>query len=497
MKILLIYPQIHERGDIPISLTLLDAVLKSAGHSVDIFDCSQYVPEVNVQSIKEGFGMFKPAPPPPVPAPPRKDISRLHEDLVSVLAVFKPDIAGVTVTSGTYPLALECSRSIKKHFSGITVIFGGPHPTICPEETIQEKSVDIICVGEGEDALIELCEAFEGKRPLNDIKNLWIKDRAKPDVIYRNTLRNFKDLNTLPVQDFSGFNEYDFYRPLDGKIYKMMNTEISRGCVFKCAYCSNHFLQEVFNGCGTYHRRKKPDVAVAHLKELKDKYKFNAVRFWDEDFTVLPENYMKELSQLYKKEIRLPFVVYAGTRTVTSQKVEYLKEMGCITMAMAIESGNYWIRKYVLNRDITNEDIIKKYKIVKDSGIRVSAYNMIGLPFETREMVFDTIELNRRVKPAASSVAAYLPYPKTRLAEIAVEFGMLKKAPNYSAVETDLDTPHLSRDEINGLVRTFALYTKLPKKFFPILKKCEKDEQFARKAFPELIGHLKKTEACI
>jgi radical SAM superfamily enzyme YgiQ (UPF0313 family) len=476
-----------EHGDIPIALTILSAVLKLAGHSVGVFDCSQYVPEISLQSIKESFGMFKPVPPPPVPAPQRRDIRHLHEDLVRAVNVFNADIIGLTVTSGTYSLGLTCSKIIKKHFPNIIVIFGGIHATVCPDEVIKEASVDIICVGEGEDALLELCEALQKKKSINKIKNLWVKDKKEPEVIYKNPLRNLKDLSTLPVQDFSDFNEYDFYRPLDGKTYKMANTDISRGCVFKCSYCSNHFLQELFSGCGNYHRRKDPYLAVVHLKELKDRYQFNAVRFWDEDFTVFPVTYLKELARLYRKEVNLPFIVYAGTRTVTQEKVRYLKEMGCITMAMGIESGNYWMRKYVLNRDISDEDIIKKYKIVKQSGIRVSAYNMIGLPFETREMVFDTINLNRKIKPATSSVTPYLPYPKTRLGEITKEFGLVKKTLDYDSVKTDLDSPHLNKMEVNGLIRTFSLYTKLPKKFFPLLKKCEEDEQFARKTFPMLI----------
>jgi radical SAM superfamily enzyme YgiQ (UPF0313 family) len=270
----------------------------------------------------------------------------------------------------------------------------------------------------------------------------------------------------------------------------MLNTEISRGCVFKCHYCSNSLLQSIFKDLGKYHRQKDPAVAVSQIKKLKEKHQFNAVRFWDEDFTVFSPAYLKELSLLYKKEVNLPFIIYAGIRTLTQEKVKYLKKMGCITVAMAIESGNYWLRKYILNRNITDEDIIKKYNIVKKSGIRASAYNMIGLPFETRKMIFDTIYLNRKVKPATSSVSAYMPYPKTRLAEMAREFGFVKSPPCYSSIKTSIKSPFISRSEINGPIRTFSLYTKVPKKLFPLLEKCEKSETAAKQIFPVLLGHL-------
>ena len=488
MNILLIYPNTQEHGDIPISLTILTAVLKKAHHIVHVFDCSLYTPETDLHSIKESFGMFKAAPQAPISPPPRHNLDNLAADLVNMIKDNNIHLVGITATSGTYPLGLQCSRYIKNKLPEIKVIFGGIHPTICHEEVIKEKSVDMICIGEGEDALVELCNAQDKNEPNQNIQNLWIKENE--NTIHRNPLRPFKDLDTLPTQDFSGFHEYDFYRPLDGKIYKMLNTEISRGCVFLCHYCSNAHLREVFTECGTYHRRKSPELAIKHLKTLTEKYDFDAIRFWDEDFTAFPASYLKKLSELYKKEIGLPFVVYAGTRTVTEEKIQYLKEMGCITLAMAIESGNYWIRKYILNRDITDEDIIQKYKIVKKSGIRVSAYNMIGLPFETRKMVFDTIALNRKVQASTSSVAAYQPYPKTRLANIAMEFGMLNKTPAYNSVRTDLNSPHMTTEEIEGLVRTFSLYTKLPRKFFPILEKCERDAEFAKKTFPKLITQI-------
>lgn len=490
MKVLLIYPNIGRHGDIPIALTVLASVLKAGGHLVDIFDFSHYIPEVTFQSIQEDYGMFKRPAAPPVAAPIYRSIDNLEKDLADFIKKSNVDIVGITANSGTYRLGLKCGKFIKKHYREIFMLFGGIHSTLCPDEVIAEDCIDAICIGEGEDAFLELCDTIEVKKDIYSIKNLWIRDKNNPEIIHKNPLRPLKDLNTLPLQDFSGFNEYEFYRALDGKMYKMLNTEISRGCPFECSYCSNKVLRDGFKGLGNYQRRKNPEIAVKHLKELKEKYQFEIIRFWDEDFTVFPVAYIKELAALYKKEVNLPFIVYAGTRTITEEKIEYLKKMGCVTIAMAIESGNYWIRKYILNRNISDEDIIEKYELVKKSGIRVSAYNMIGLPFETRKMVFDTIYLNRKVNAATSSVSAYIPYPKTRLAEITKEFGLLKESQSYESLYTSLKSPHLDEDEINGLIKTFSLYVKLPENFFPILERCEKDELFAKETFPALLKFL-------
>ena len=189
---------------------------------------------------------------------------------------------------------------------------------------------------------------------------------------------------------------------------------------------------------------------------------------------------------LYKKEIGLPFLVYADTRSITEEKVMILKDMGCVTMAIGIESGNYWMRRYVLNRDITKEEIIRKFEIAKKSGIRISTYNMIGLPFETREMVFETIRLNRQVDAAASTVGPFKPFPKTRLGDIARQFGMIMRKPDFLTLESEMSTPYIDDKQIDGLVRTFAYYLKVPEQLFPILELCENDKKLAEMLLPHL-----------
>ena len=487
MRVLFVYPHTLGHGDVPIALTVLSAVLRRAGHQVKVFDCSFYANNDYVQSMKELYGMVRLAPKPPVEAPPTKDILDLRQDFAAIIKAFNPHIVGVTCSTAIYPLGLECAQMAKMIDSGIKTIFGGVHPTLCSEEVISEKAVDFVCVGEGEEALVELCDALDHKKPVLNIRNIWLKDLDNPGQIISNEPRPFLDMNTLPAQNYQDFAQYSLYRPFDGKIYKMLHTEFSRGCVFNCFYCANHALREMLKSSGRYHRCKDPAVAIEHIKEMVQKYGFNFIRIWDEDFTGHPVDYLKDIAVLYKKDIGLPFLVYADTRSVTKEKVMILKDMGCITMAIGIESGNYWMRRYVLNRNITNEEIIRKFEIAKKSGIRISTYNMIGLPFETREMVFETIRLNRQVDVTTSTVGPFKPFPKTRLGDIARQFGMIMRKPDFLTLESEMCTPYIDDKEIDGLVRTFAYYLKLPEDMFPILELCEKDEKLAKQLLPHLI----------
>lgn len=486
MRVLFVYPHTLGHGDIPIALTVLSAVLRRAGHQVRVFDCSFYANTNYVLSMKELYGMVRPAPKPPVEAPQAKGLQELRRDFTETVNTFKPHMVGVTCSTAIYPLGLECARIAKRVDPSIQTIFGGIHPTLCPEEVIQEAAVDFVCVGEGEEALVELCDALEQGGPSRNVRNIWMKDPDHPSHIISNEPRPFLDMNTLPVQDYQDFAQYSLYRPFDGKIYKMLHTEFSRGCVFNCSYCANHALRQILKSSGTYHRSKDPAVAIAHIRELVKRYGFDFVRIWDEDFTGHPVEYLETAAALYSKEVDLPFLVYADARSLTEKKVMLLKDMGCITMAIGIESGSYWMRRYVLNRNITNEEIVRRFEIAKKSGMRISTYNMIGLPFETREMVLETIHLNRQVDVATSTVGPFKPFPKTRLGDIARQFGLIRRKPDFSTLESEMCTPYMDDKEIDGLVRTFSHYLKTPEHLFPILHLCENDKNLADR----LLQHL-------
>ena len=143
----------------------------------------------------------------------------------------------------------------------------------------------------------------------------------------------------------------------------------------------------------------------------------------------------------------------------------------------------------ILNRRMSNQKIINVYKLVRDYGIRISAYNMIGLPFETRENIFETIELNRKCKPATSSVAFLEPYPNTEIYSICVENGLIDPGyiPRY-----DFFTPHIkgkfiSHKELRGLLKTFTIYTKVPRLLYPLVKICERDNLISNLLFKILV----------
>jgi len=131
---------------------------------------------------------------------------------------------------------------------------------------------------------------------------------------------------------------------------------------------------------------------------------------------------------------------------------------------------------------------LESLDLLKKSGLRVSANNIIGFPTETRENIFETIEFNRKINVPGVMVSLYNPYKGTALREYCDEEGLMQKnahAGDYRS-ETILNMPQISREELLGLQRTFPLYVRFPKSEWPKIKKCEGNGQEAETLYKEL-----------
>ena len=159
---------------------------------------------------------------------------------------FKPDLIGISSTEDMWELAVRVLTEIKdyKIKNKVPVIAGGVFATFAPDLCLKEELVDIACVGEGENALLDLCEKIQNNESYDDLTNCWVKtigaeylkDRNK---IRKNPISKPVDINENPIIDISQFEENRLYRPMAGKVYKMIPIETIRGCPFTCRFCNS------------------------------------------------------------------------------------------------------------------------------------------------------------------------------------------------------------------------------------------------------------------
>ncbi len=382
--------------------------------------------------------------------------------LVPAILAREPLLVGFSVTSMNYQWALDLAREIKKA-SRIPVVFGGPHPTYFPE-FIETDGVDIICVGDGEEALLELARRLEAGQDITGIRNLCVKAGGK---ITRNEMRPLIDeLDSLPYLDREIF--YENSPLLAG--FSSKRFLVARGCPYSCTYCHNHELRASYAGKGRFVRFRSPADIVAEIKLVREKYGMKTVSFCADTFTLYPQ--LAEFLELYRKEINLPFFCQGRFNELTEEKAAQLAAAGCFYMALGVECGSERLRNVVLKRNMTDEEITRGAALLHKHKIKFIAYVMFGLPGETLDEAVSTVELLGRIGADNIAPTIYQPIVKTELWKYMLAHDLFENGSAESFSHYSYDTPVKlgHKREMVNLHKIAFLGVRFPA-FIPLLRR--------------------------
>jgi anaerobic magnesium-protoporphyrin IX monomethyl ester cyclase len=337
---------------------------------------------------------------------------------------------GINSFASTSQRASQIISFLKKNTS-IPIVYGGVHATISPEDCI--KISDIICVGEGEEAVVELAKSIETGKDFDKIKNLWIK---KGDKIIRNPVRNvIDDLDSLPLIDYEIKNHYILE---GGAIRKFREEDLAgqiffltgRGCPYGCDYCSNSFFNKLYEG-----KRKKilrwhsPEYIINGIITLKKEHPslgFFDIR--DDTFSVRPLEDIKKFCSLYKEKINMRFKCLADPKTVTDEKIKLLVDAGCTDIIIGIQ-GSEKTNIEVYHRNQKDEDVLRCAKILNKYKNKLAVmYDVITCnPYEKSEEIVNLIRLLEKIpKPYYLSINNLVFFPGSQLYRKAIADGIIK-----------------------------------------------------------------------
>ncbi|MBU0477123.1 B12-binding domain-containing radical SAM protein [bacterium] len=482
-KVLILYPNGKLLNPPPISVGIFVALLKQEHFEVDLFDTTFYTrDEISSDDAKEKNLQVRPFDYGQRGVKLKE--TNMGSDLIKKAEEFNPDLIAVSVLECTYPIATFLLKSIENF--NIPIIVGGVFATFAPEIVLSNKNVNIVCLGEGEGALVEICKKIAANRDYLNIENLWVK---KGNKIIKNRLRKPIDLETLPIPDYSLFEPERLFRPMAGQIYRTVPIETNRGCLYACTFCNSPSMDELYrrNDFKTFFRKKSINQIQKELQYLIKKWDAEYIYFTSDTFLTMNDSEFDRFVKIYS-EFKLPFWMQSRVETITKYRARKLKEIGCHRMSIGLEHGNEEFRKKVLKKKFDNTKIIEVSKILADAGIPLTVNNIIGFPDETRELVFDTIELNRKLTFDTTNALAFSPFHGTPLHKVCVERGYISKSFNPGSLNVDasLNMPQLSREEIIGLRRTFSLYARMPKKYWQKIKRAEKFDAEGNRIFEEL-----------
>ncbi len=336
------------------------------------------------------------------------------KNVIEELKEFKPDICGFSCLTEDHKWVSGIARDIKNtpELKGTRIIAGGAHPTFFPEFIEDDPDIDIICIGEGEHAMQDLAQAIDKGDDYTQIQNLWVKENGN---IHRNEIRPLiEDLDSIPTFDHDLHFKYEHLR---NKPFKYFLS--GRGCPYKCSYCFNHSMIKLYKNKGRYIRHRKAESLIEEIKYVKS-IALKDVVFADDIF-ILNKKWLLNFLELYKKEIKLPFRCNVFINLTDEEIVSALKEAGCNYVMFGVETGNEELRKRILHKYISNEDIIKVSRLLNKYKIRFSSNNMFGFPSETLENALETINLNASLHPHTSWASIVQPYPNLELTDYAIE----------------------------------------------------------------------------
>ncbi len=326
----------------------------------------------------------------------------------------RPDLVAFSVFTNNYLWACDLAKRIKKEIN-VPIIFGGIHATSCPEEVIKEDFVDVVCIGEGEDAIVELVESLKNGEMDHSINNLWFKKDGK---IIRNPIRKLVDADSAPFPDKRLFEK-------DISFHEQYIIMTSRRCPFNCTYCSNNYLRTLYTGKGKYLTRRSIKNVIDELKAAKKRYNPKEIIFYDDVF-VLDAKWLEDFLGEYKREIGIPYRCLLHPNYLTEEIVLLLKRTNCVGVQFGVQSINEDTRKNILKRYETNEKLREIFALCDKHKLEYNIDHIFGLPFESEKDWIKAAEFYVNCKSCTKINNFWLSYfPGVEITDFALKHGLL------------------------------------------------------------------------
>lgn len=389
---------------------------------------------------------------------PEKATGRGRQALLRHFTTHPADVIFFSVNTDYHQRAVSLSKIIKDEHPEAIICFGGPHATYAHEYVLKNNSVDFVCRGEGEVAIIELLKYMEHNRA------------ELPDGIYRR-LKDGKiegsgfgrlaaDVNSLPFPDKSDFHSRN---PSGRRIYGLVS---GRGCPNSCSYCNSPVMRSYYAGIGQrYCRRRSVDNVIAELLHAKREYKPGFVVFWDDSF-LHDRNWLSEFSERYEAEIAIPFHCLANPNFTDEDVFGKLVRAGLVAVNCGIQSLNEDIRLRIFNRRESTQAISDFLQLMNRLGIYTQVDHIIS-PWDQREDLVRQARMYIGLRPSWINVFYLTWYPETAILRTAVGAGVLDARDREGVYDGILDRNYfmgggISREKMSELADIARFLTMTP-----------------------------------
>jgi len=378
LNILLVYPPYElELSAPPLGLAYLASVLERNGYS----------PVIKDFRVEIGF-----------------------EDIESTLKEY--DIVGISFMTPMVNAAEIISKAAKR--AGCTVIVGGPHATALPEEMLEKLCADFVVLGEGELTFLQLIQALEKDKSVDDIKGLVFKEND--NVIKTGETEFIQDIDSIPfpARHLLQLKKYSITYPGFNQRKPITSMITSRGCPAKCIFCSSHIL------FGRKPRLASPDYVVNEMKSIINDYGINQINISDDTFTLNKQRVISICEKIISEKLDVIWACSTRANTLSTEMLEHMKAAGCTRIGLGIESASPAILKNI-KKGVTIEQVEKAIEMINVTGLQIVGYFMVGNLGESNETVSATADFVGNHKDITYGFSYATPFPGTEFFNLARE----------------------------------------------------------------------------
>lgn len=355
----------------------------------------------------------------------------------------QPDFVVMSITTPTINDDMKAFSLIKAWNTRIFTIAKGAHFSTCNKDDLKEAvydPLDVAIFGEAETIVNNLVCAKRQGTDLTRVRGILFRDSCGR-IIQTAPESFWTDLDTIPfpARDLMKNNLYT--RPDTGEPQATIQT--SRGCPSQCIFC----LSPLISGVNV--RERSVGNIVAELEECVYQHNIRNFFFRADTFTLRKSSVIELCQEIIRRKLPIAWVANSRVNTIDEERLLWMKKAGCWLVAFGIESGNDEIQR-LIKKGTTRAQAIEAVRMCKKAGLKTYGFYLIGFPWETREMIMDTLYLARELRCTFSEIHIAIPYEGTELYRIARDYGILKKSAvghNYFS-NPATDTMHVSRKEL-------------------------------------------------
>lgn len=429
----------------PLGLGYMAATLKQVGFDCGIYNVEnaqqdEVVPHNHTSLLDQHYEYIENL---------SKPDHAVWQEIRDTIRSFNPDIIGVSVLTPCYGSAVNVNKIARKLNPNVKIIWGGAHPTVQACEVLRDEAeVDFIVMGEGEATIQELCTHLrDGRSDFSKVTGIAYRVDGKPTI---NPGRTYiEDLDALPFPDKSASLYLDAYFR-DKERAQLGNLFASRGCPFRCAYCSSHTIwsRQV--------RYRSPESVVEEMRQLKREFGVERFSFLDDTFTMRRKWAASICDKMIEEDFGARWGCYTRLDTLTEELLQKMLQAGLAEMDVGIETGSPRMVEF-LQKDIKLDRVEEMAAVLNRYRVNWNSFIMMGLPDETKEDVQMTIDFIRKIKPLRAILSVFTPYPGDHLYEVCKERGWIADKPDWSRFSHHSPENHfvkgITKEEFTALVR--------------------------------------------